>query len=390
MYSMRFQPIHTAGEDELKAILSYNMPVDLDMRCRWAEVYSTLEGRYDKQNLHFSLSNYEYGMSTSWYVVPQTRRVCFFGWNNDKRKAQPQGGTKQLMANRMALYSALGMEEILSKFAFVGSYAFARYGFVPESREEWCEKLRPFISERCQILKNAGLALPDDVDAILSRALSSDDPKSLWDIADIRFQPDVSVLNHDETVALNGVSHVGEGSLLQQDFGQAAHATGHLWFVRDLDKCQGKTLGQILLLNGLWSGRFDMNDQDQIARVRRYTGADTFDRSCENAGNVLAEAGLDLDTIVENYHKTRELEREAFWGDPHPPYESRGVYRPRPQRGYSPGGSPEREAEVRAEASFSAASSPSDPTVSEPPAFPKSVPTSAFGRVLNYLGRFLP
>jgi hypothetical protein len=139
------------------------------------------------------------------------------------------GGAKGLFRASFGVYKALGVAHVdVSANCDVGGYTWARFGFVPKN---W-SSIKDGIRIRLDNLKRA----PQEVRAgrrtthvnqisaqmhsHISRILASNDPKTMWDIADMK----------------NG----------------------------------GQELGKGLLLGTHWSGRLDLHDSATMRRLKKY------------------------------------------------------------------------------------------------------------------------
>jgi hypothetical protein len=130
----------------------------------------------------------------------------------------------------MALASVLACPISRSEFENVGAYAFAKYGFIP-SQDDW-SRVRRVAEERWNECCEDNADLIDSIwDIKIRSILSSDDSKSIWELADIK--------DHK--------------------------------------------IGQHLLLDNCWGGEFDLNDTEQVERMRGYVGAHKWDGAFENA-----------------------------------------------------------------------------------------------------------
>lgn len=99
---------------------------------------------------------------------------------NDKT-AQSQGVGKTMLAGNVAMYMKLGLKKLgVSANIDVGGYAWARYGYVP-TESSW-QNLKPIIANRIR------LRVADQTGKRqLTNMITSNDPKTLWDIADSKY-----------------------------------------------------------------------------------------------------------------------------------------------------------------------------------------------------------
>ncbi len=173
--------------------------------------------------------------NTSWFQNWDESTIGFSGWTGKKI-------TKQLMANRLALYEVSNCPSVTSKFGFVGAYAFARYGFIPE-QGDWDalrKKINTVLDSACDICNT-----PLGTDGRIRDILKSEDPKSLWTLID---EP-LRGRNNYESFAYYLLSKAG--------------------------------------LN--WNGKFDLKNEEQMERARNYIGREIFDASFDNARQIAQE-----------------------------------------------------------------------------------------------------
>lgn len=100
-----------------------------------------------------------------------------------------------------------------------GSYAMAKYGFVPRDTTEWGRLKKISIAPKWKAVKKK---LPPKVVNVIDNILSSDDPQAIWDLADITF------------------------------------------------KTEKGALGEYLLKDTQWWAKLDLNDQHSMARFDNY------------------------------------------------------------------------------------------------------------------------
>lgn len=169
---------------------------------------------------------------TRWTCNPDDGSTTFRGWRGSHI-------TKQLFANRIALSDALGCPEMRSHFGDVGRHAFARLGFVPVL-QSWSQ-LRYMLKVTLDNVASK-LELSPETKSDIAEIIAKKEPQALWELVDMP------------------------------------------------QRVQGKPLGYMLLkaIDGNWSGTFDVNNPEQMARTRAYVGADVLDGAMENARNVVA------------------------------------------------------------------------------------------------------
>ncbi len=157
--------------------------------------------------------------------VPDARVAYHTGFFlNDTRNI---GTAKHVLRSNIAYYRRLGLLRV-EVFAGLdrGGYAWARYGFAPP--QKWWDALRLVLRSRVgEPMLNVAAA---DRQAILN-LLESDDPRTVWDIADSRIP----------------VSVVG-GTL---------------------------PLGKLLLSGTSWKASLDLNDASALRRFDGYFGPTT-------------------------------------------------------------------------------------------------------------------
>lgn len=139
---------------------------------------------------------------------------------------QDAGLAKEILSRSMRLYERLGMERVtLTAGLSVGGYAWAKYGFKPDSSES----LSQLYDEVGWNLEQLDLA--PRTHNIVERLMRSDDPKTIWTISDL-----------DQLVT----SFDGEKM----------------------------KLGKALLLGTSWSGELDMTDEESRQRFDQYVSQD--------------------------------------------------------------------------------------------------------------------
>lgn len=200
-----------------------------------------LEGLIDStpgRTIHFFLTEKESGLETRFYCLPQAEppQVHFSGLSYKK---QGQGLAKQFMANRLALYDTLGTRTLLSSFAHVGAYAFAKFGFLPDQKS-WDRVRLRLIDKIDGFCDKYGV--PDQTKEEITAILLSDEPESMWALAD-----------HPCKVDNRAISY----RMMEE---------AHLY----------------------WDGTFNMNNPAQMTRMRNYIGPQTLDAAMENARKVMS------------------------------------------------------------------------------------------------------
>ncbi len=107
--------------------------------------------------------------------------------------AQKEGLAKRLLQNQLALHDHLGTTRIdLNANIDVGGYAWARYGFKPQSAGWWRMLRDGELSDRVRILKNTpAIFSSQEGQAVLTelnRLLKSNSPDSIRQVAAMDFR----------------------------------------------------------------------------------------------------------------------------------------------------------------------------------------------------------
>lgn len=94
---------------------------------------------------------------------------------------QGKGIAKAMLKEQMAMYRKIGVENVeLTANISVGGYAWARYGFAPDSAQT-LGRIKKTIETNV-----SGLGLKQNIQDEITAILDRNDPELLWDIADIR------------------------------------------------------------------------------------------------------------------------------------------------------------------------------------------------------------
>jgi len=134
---------------------------------------------------------------------------------------QGAGTAKRVMLNQVALYRELDFKEITMHANIdVGGYAWAKYGFVP-TPESW-RKLHIHILQKLKQLEAEIPNFPQNLRNDIIEILASNDPKSLWTIADLK------------------------------------------------DTINGQSIAKLLLLGSDWYGTMDLLDSETTERFIKY------------------------------------------------------------------------------------------------------------------------
>jgi len=96
-------------------------------------------------------------------------------------KQQGKGVAANLMAEQVGLYKKLGLKSIEANANIdVGGYAWAKYGYLPDSRGEWTY-MQWNLRERIEDLPRSVGA---EARETLEKIVNNPDPRSLWAVAD--------------------------------------------------------------------------------------------------------------------------------------------------------------------------------------------------------------
>ena len=137
------------------------------------------------------------------------------------RDAQGAGIAKKLLASQIETYKQLGLEKVtLHANIDVGSYAWAKYGFVPNS-DSW-QTLKRQLLEKLE--RVATVRIPKAVKDRVKVILRSEDPRAIWALADLP------------------------------------------------DAVEGKVIGKELLMNTHWFATLPLNDPEAMGRFNNYVG----------------------------------------------------------------------------------------------------------------------
>ena len=156
---------------------------------------------------------------------------AYHGYLKVAPTARGTGAVPAMLSNQIDLYKKMGLNSVqLSANIDVGSYAWAKYGFVPKTQGDWDHlRGRTGVGQHWQQMKpNVD---PDQVEHV-DRILSDPDPHAIWDLADVPYK-----------------APAGWG--------------------RD----ENTTIGKALLMNKSWSGKLDLNGADSMARFNDYVAS---------------------------------------------------------------------------------------------------------------------
>jgi hypothetical protein len=160
---------------------------------------------------------------------------------------QKQGIGRIVNGNLFRFYQKAGMNKITLSAGDVGAYAWARTGFAP-SAASW-KKLRESIGQRLDFIEGHPPPegpLPHAYVSGLRKALSSDEPKSLWFLVDQEYPCYGTSMGKLLTLPFNR---------LPEEFPSAKARE------ENVDNC----------LN--WGGALDMKDRDCVQRFEAYVQA---------------------------------------------------------------------------------------------------------------------
>lgn len=129
---------------------------------------------------------------------------------------QGKGIAKVFLRNSMVLYERLGVKKIKIQAAKTGSYAWAKFGFLPE--QSYWDRLSRDAWKEVQRMPN----LPHKEYKVLEKILKSDDVRAIWMLSDLTYK-------------INGLS-----------------------------------LGKFFLMQKAWDGSLDLKNKEQMARFEAY------------------------------------------------------------------------------------------------------------------------
>lgn len=130
------------------------------------------------------------------------------------------GWARQLLANQMEVYKTTGISKVdLGANIDVGSYAWAKYGWLPKTPGDWTDLARTLSIKLIRLKRSLQPGVPE----MVNQLLQSPDPRTIWKISDLTAP-----------------------------------------VVKDL------TLGKALLMNESWDGRLDLTNPEQMDRFNGY------------------------------------------------------------------------------------------------------------------------
>ncbi len=221
--------MHPLSAQQMTDILSFRIPD------RMRVVYSRVAVNPDMTKIlpqiHFHLEGFRSRTNTRWSCDPVKGETTFAGWSG-------KDITKQLFANRMALYTVLGCTDIKSNFANVGQYAFARYGFLP-TVNSWSQISYSMLVMLPAISQKLGIA--PDIQKNIEDILHDKDTRALWKLVDLPHR-------------------TADGKSIAYEIMKMSNAT--------------------------WQGTYDLNNPEQVARTRAYVGPEMYDAAMDNAHKV--------------------------------------------------------------------------------------------------------
>lgn len=151
---------------------------------------------------------------------------CYFRLEKEFQKG---GIGKNILSNSMKMYDKLGIEKVyLSAGLSVGGYAWAKYGFKPESRDDLFQLYDEVRSNMYSLNLNPRIY------SLVTGLLNCDDPKTVWTLSDL--QMPVTKIDGEQT-----------------------------------------TLGKALLMGTYWNGAFDLKDRESRERFEQYVGSNKQD-----------------------------------------------------------------------------------------------------------------
>ena len=143
-------------------------------------------------------------------------------------RKQGGGVAKKILRNSMNTFKKMGVKKVELDAVSIGSYAWARYGFVPDELY-WKKSMKRRIEGRAAELCDRD---HQDRRQLFDRVLQAltDDPHSIWDIADVNAE-------------------------IQLDGGESI------------------PIGKALLIDNSWAGYLALDDEQAMRRFNAYTGA---------------------------------------------------------------------------------------------------------------------
>ena len=152
------------------------------------------------------------------------------------------GFVKQMTANQVEAYRKFGIEKVsLLADIDVGSYAWAKYGWLPKA-QDWQDKVAWSLRERLGQLTRQGL-VDNETEAIIRAHLNSPDPRAIWRISDSNTAFDPSKWTYTGT------------------YGR-----------RYLSDPKTNTVGKAMLIGKSWGGDLMLNSAEQMERFDHYVG----------------------------------------------------------------------------------------------------------------------
>ena len=151
---------------------------------------------------------------------------CYFRLEKEFQKG---GIGKSILSNSVKMYDKLGIGKVyLSAGLSVGGYAWAKYGFKPENRDDL---FRLYDEVRSNMYS---LNLNPRIYSLVTGLLNCDDPKTVWTLSDL--QMPVTKFDGEQT-----------------------------------------TLGKALLMGTSWNGELDLKDRESRERFEQYVGSNQQD-----------------------------------------------------------------------------------------------------------------
>jgi hypothetical protein len=132
------------------------------------------------------LQGVEEGSGQLWFAGQtlefQPERHLFSDLMTVAEDRQRGGIARRMLANCYDLATDLDLEKLRLKAAWVGSYAWLKFGFVPDA-QDWQGPLKAHLTEQLLRVKPF---IPAGAFNRSLRALASDEPKAAWVLADDR------------------------------------------------------------------------------------------------------------------------------------------------------------------------------------------------------------
>lgn len=156
---------------------------------------------------------------------------AYHGFLQIPRDKQGSDIAKNLLKNQFDLYQKMGLGYVkLNANIDVGSYAWAKYGFLPATDQEWGELSARMFNTIQDMARSGGI--PKEISDDLLTILERKDRQALWDFVDYPAKIPIGIY----------------GSTIKRQL---------KW-------------SQALMMNRSWSGKFDLKNPEQMERFNAY------------------------------------------------------------------------------------------------------------------------